>query len=122
MEFVLVGFKQSDAIRRFSFNAVEKDGSRRQVTIGADLGLIRRYGIPLQELPLLCRRLLENRATVETTMFAESDMIEHVKERAAEAQASMEKRRAHRRPVSDRIGQAWRGPIPSPGRGGDSHG
>jgi len=122
MEFVLVGFKQLDAIRQFSFDVVGQDGTRQQVTVGADLGLIRRYGIPLQELPLLCRRLLENRAKIETTMFAESDMIEHVKERAAQAKASMEKRRAHRRPVSNRIGQAWRGSIPSPGGDGDGHG
>ena len=106
MEFVLTGFKQFDNIRQYHFDAVGGDRSRQQVTVGADLGLIRRYGIPLQELPLLCRRLLENRAKIETTMFAESDMIEHVKERAAQAQASMEKRRVHRRPVSNRIGQA----------------
>ena len=122
MEFVLVGFKQLDAIRQFSFDVVGQDGSRQQVTIGVDLGLIRRYGIPLQELPLLCRRLLENRAKIETTMFAESDMIEHLKERAAQAKASMKKRRAHRRPVSYRIGQAWRTSIPSPGGDGDRHG
>ncbi len=109
MEFVLVGFKQLDAIRQYSFDAVGQGRSRQHVTIEADLSLIRKYGIPLQELPLLCRHLLESRATVESAVFAESDMEQYAKTRSAELQASMEKRRSHRPPVSNRIGQAWRG-------------
>jgi hypothetical protein len=113
MEFVLVGFKQLNAIRQYCFNVVGQDGSRQQVIIEADLGLIRRYGIPLQELPLLCRRLLERRAKIETAVFAETDMVQYVKERAAQLQASVEKRRPHRHPVSNRVGQAWRGSSPT---------
>jgi hypothetical protein len=115
MEFVLAGFKQFDDIRQYYFDAVGEDRSRQQVTIGADLSLIRKYGIPLQELPLLCRLLLERRAKIETTMFTESDMVQYVNERAARANASMEKRRAHRGPVSSRVGHAWRGSSPPEG-------
>jgi hypothetical protein len=113
MEFVLAGFRQFDNIRRFYFDAVGEDRIRQQITVGADLNLIRRYKIPLQELPLLCRRLLEGQAKIETIMFSESDMVRYANKRAAEANALMEKRRAHRPPVSPRAGQAWRG-SPAP--------
>jgi len=106
MEFVLTGFKQFDNIRQYHFDAVGEDRSRQPVTVGADLSLIRRYGIPLQELPLLCRLLLERRAKIEATVFAESDMVQYVNERAAQMNALMEKRRTHRGPVSDRVGHA----------------
>ncbi len=114
MEFMLVGFNQLNSIRQYHFEVVAEDRSRRQVTIEADLGLIRNYGIPLQELPLLCRRLLESRAKIETTVFAESDMVQYVQERAAQANASMEKRQRHRPSGSSRVGQAWRGSSSTP--------
>jgi hypothetical protein len=48
-------------------------------------------------------------------MFTERDMVRYVNEREAQANALMEKRRAHRRPVSSRVGQAWRGSPPRKG-------
>ena len=45
MEFVLAGFKQFDNIRQYHFDTVGEDRSRQQVTVDADLSLIRRYGI-----------------------------------------------------------------------------
>ncbi len=115
MEFLLSGFTQLENIRQYSFDAVGQDRVRQQVTVGADLGLIHRYGIKLQELPLLCRRLLEKRGSIEATMFAESDMMQYSNERAAELEALKEKRRDHPRPVSNRVGHAWRGSFPAPG-------
>ena len=114
MEFVLAGFRQFDNVRRYYFDAVGEDRSRQQVTVGADLNLIRRYGIPLQELPLLCRRLLEGRAKIETIMFTENDMVRYANQRATESKALMEKRRAHRPPVSNRVRQAWASFVPIP--------
>jgi len=109
MEFVFAGFRQFDNIRRYYFDAVGEDRRPQQVTVDADLNLIRKYKIPLQELPLLCRRLLQGRAKLETIMFTESDMVRYANERAAEANALMEKRKAHRPPVPSNVGQAWRG-------------
>lgn len=111
MEFTLVGFKQVANIRQYHFDTVGENRTRQQVTVGADLSLIRRYEIPLQELPLLCRLLLERRAKIEATVLTESDMVQIVSERAARANALTEKRR-HRGPVSDRVGHAWRGSSP----------
>jgi len=108
MTFVLAGFRTFDNIRQYHFDVVADDRSRQHVTVGADLDLVRRYRIPLQELPLLCRRLLEGRTKIETIMFTESDMARYDSERTAEANAVLQKRQARRTPISNRTGQAWR--------------
>jgi hypothetical protein len=112
MTFVLTEIRTFDNVRRYYFDVVAEDQSRRQVTVGADLDLIRRYRIPLQELPLLCRRLLEGHAKIETTMFTESDMQNYVSDRTAETNSLLQKRKARRPQVSNRVGQAWRGSPP----------
>ena len=110
--FVLTEIRTFDNVRRYYFDVVAEDRSRRQVTVGADLDLIRRFRMPLQELPLLCRRLLEVHAEIETTMFTESDMQHCASDRTAEAKPCC---RSVRRVVprfliaSDR---AWRGALP----------
>ncbi|PYT19255.1 MAG: hypothetical protein DMG59_01035 [Acidobacteria bacterium] len=108
MEFVLTGFRQDTNIRRYRFEAIAADRTRKEVIVGADLGLIRKYKIPLQELPLLCRRLLEGHAEATALMFTETDMLGYANDRAAAAHAAEQKRRAHRAPTSSRVGQAWR--------------
>lgn len=57
--FVLSGFSQAVGQRVFAFEGVCSDGSRDRFTVSADLSLSRRYGIRLQELPLLCRAVLD---------------------------------------------------------------
>jgi len=113
MEFVLAGFRQDSNIRRFNFEAVSADRTRRTVMVGADLNLIRKHKIPLQDLPLLCRRLLEGHVDVAALvltelMFTEKDMLRCADDRAAAVDAAAQKRRAHHPPVSSRVGQAWR--------------
>ena len=108
MEFVLTGFRQEINVRRYTFEAVGDDRSRKEVTVTADLGLARKYKIPLQELPLLCRRLLEGHLEAETLIFTEGEMLVYANERAAAASAAEQKRKAHRVPTVNRPGQAWR--------------
>jgi hypothetical protein len=110
--FVLIGVRTFDNIRQFDFDVVGEDQGRQHVTVGADLDLIRRYRIPLQELPLLCRRLLERQTNIETIMFTEGDMVRYSNERTAEANALLEKRRARQPQISNRKGLAWRGSTP----------
>ncbi len=59
MPFILTGFRQDMGFRVFAFERRETTRSRMEFTVKADLGLIRRYDIRMQELPLLCRSLLE---------------------------------------------------------------
>lgn len=114
MTIALAGFRTFDNVRRYYFDVVAEDRSRQHVTVGADLDLVRRYRIPLQELPLLCRRLLEGHTKIETTMFTERDMAQYATERTAQTNALTQKRQARRPAVSNRTGQAWRGAPPPP--------
>ena len=112
MQFVLAGFQQNLNMRRYTFEGIDADRRRKEVTVEADMGLIRKYKIPLQELPLLCRRLVEGltgeAAVAGAIMFTENDMLGYAKDRATAESLAEQKRRAHRAPVSSRIGQAWR--------------
>ena len=111
MEFIFVGFHQDNNVRQFYFDGVGADRSRTRFTVGADLLLIRKYRIAMQELPLLCRRLLEQRPEGDLTRtFTEGEMLEYMSIRAAAQDAAALKRKPHRRPPSPAVGRAWRGP------------
>jgi len=59
LEFILTGFRQSLSVRHYLFQVIAADRTRRDVSVDADLDMMRRHGISIQEMPLLCRRLLE---------------------------------------------------------------
>ena len=59
MQFMITGFSEIEGARQFAFDGIAEDKRRRPFTVTADLALARRYGIRLQELPLLCRAVLE---------------------------------------------------------------
>jgi len=115
MEYVygLTGFHQEDNnIRTYVFEGIGADRTRRKVTVSVDLGLIRKYEIPLQELPLLCHDLLEGQSAgqqVHTLTFTKKDMLGYANRRAA-ARHAAEERKAHRRFHSSRGGHARRSP------------
>lgn len=58
-QFLLSGFSEQAGFRVFNFESVSATRERIPFTVQADLALARRYGIPLQELPLLCRSILD---------------------------------------------------------------
>jgi len=108
-EFVLTGFRQDENIRWYGFQGVSLEKKRIQCTVGADLVLVRKYRIPLQDLPLLCRHVLEGSSPVEVQsalMFTEEDMIGYASRRVAEQEAADQKRKANRPPVPTTGG--WR--------------
>lgn len=112
MQFVLTGFSQVLGVRIYVFEGVAEDRSRIAFTVKADLALARTYGIRLQELPLLCREVLDRSdkdQAQRTFAFAEDDMRLFADRAAARAEAAKAKK-APRRPVSDQVGAAWRGP------------
>lgn len=115
MDFTLTGFLQDREIRHYRFQATGDDRTRREFTVDADVSLLRKYGIALQEVPLLCRRLLEQHAlsgTVKVFIFSEELMREHADQCEALKRAAQEKRKSYRRPHSNRLGQGWRNPAP----------
>ena len=113
MQFILTGFTQELGFRVFAFERMGEDRVRTRWTVRADLALSRRYGIRLQELPLMCRGLLERGDDAEETraiIFSEELMRTCADERAAAKEGAAHKRKAPRRPVAENSGAAWRGP------------
>lgn len=114
MNFVLMGFQQSQTIRQFAFERIGDDRSRTTVIVNADLALVRKYAIPIQELPLLCRRLLETAdpaALAASLTFTENAMVT-IRNAARDAAAEKKPHRAARPAPSNRLGQAWRAHQP----------
>jgi hypothetical protein len=95
MAFALTGITNERSLRFFAFQLA---GSRPRTTVVvvADMALVRQYEIPLQELPLLCLRLLENGATSPdgTVIFPEREMIEFANRRREAKEFAEQKRRA----------------------------
>lgn len=116
MQFILTGFSQEMAFRVFAFERMGSDRVRTKYAVKADLSLVRRYGIQMQELPLLCRNLLVRsdsaQETDHTLTFTEDDMNQHAKGCAAAKYAAAQKRKPSRRPASVNVGTAWRGHHP----------
>jgi hypothetical protein len=115
MQYILTGFSQDMGFRVFTFERIGDDRLRTKFTVKADLSLIRRYGIRLQELPLMCRGLLDRRTEGEdlrSLIFTEDEMGIYAKNCTAAREAAAQKRKPPRRPPSENIGAAWRGPQP----------
>ena len=106
-DFIMTGFHQTDGIRYYVYQAQRPDGSLSESTVDADVKLLRKHGIALQELPLLCRRLLEKQDThdaLRSVTFTEDLMKEQADHRAALKQAAQDKKKTYRRPHWTRRG------------------
>src|SRR5437899_1436304 len=105
MQFILTGFTQDIGFRVFAFEGIAADRARTSFTVRADLALIKGYGIRIQELPLLCRSLLERRESENAARgltFTEEDMVLLAKDRAAAARhAASQKRTPPRKPSNE---------------------
>lgn len=74
--FVLTGFSHDLGFRVFEFNCVDETRARTRYTVRADMTLVRKCGIHIQELPLLCRRLLEaSEVPAPSLTVSEAEMI-----------------------------------------------
>jgi hypothetical protein len=95
MQFILTGFTQDMGFRVFAFEGTGEDRIRTKFTVRADLSLIRTYGIRLQELPLMCRGILERRPEGEEAralIFTEDEMSVFAKNNLAAKDAAALKR------------------------------
>ena len=99
MQFVLVGFSSDLGFRVFSFEGIAEDRTRTRFAVRTDLALIRNYGIRVQELPILCRGLLERRDESQrerTLTFTAEEMRLHEVNCHAERDAAQRKRASRR--------------------------
>jgi hypothetical protein len=111
MQFILTGFTQDAGFRVFAFEGIAADRSRTEFTVRTDLSLVRRYGIQMQDLPLLCRTVLEERSGTgeqQTYTFGEDRMRLHASNRAAALSAAQEKKLKRRLPPAGQYGSGWR--------------
>jgi hypothetical protein len=101
--------------RVFAFDRISEERERTKCMVRADLALARKYGIRIQELPLLCRSLLERKEAGEeigSLTFTEAEMQECARLGAAAHDAAARKRKPPHRPAGDNVGTAWRGRQP----------
>jgi len=115
MQFVLTGFTQDLGCRVFAFEGIAVDRMRTTFTVRADMALIRRYGIQIQELPLLCRSVLERRGEASesrTFVFTEEEMRTCAAARAEAKDDAARRRKPPRRHPTENLGAAWRSPHP----------
>ena len=113
MRYILTGFTHELGFRVFAFEGVTDDRARTAFTVRADLALMRKYGIRTQELPLLCRGLLERLADGDrqrTLTYTEEDMCLYAATCNAAREAAAQKKKVPRRPPSENLGAAWRSP------------
>lgn len=114
MQFILTGFTQDREFRVFAFEGIAPGRVRIPFTVRADLALSRRYGIRQQELPLMCRAVLEGREEGDqknALTFGEEAMRLHEANRIA-ARALAAHKKPFRRPVTETIGSTPRRPQP----------
>lgn len=104
MNFAFTGFFQDGGYRVFSYETLPKEHGRHKFWVRADLALARRNKIQVQELPLLCRAVLEDRGEVEgerTLTYTSAEMTLH-----ANARATADEKRKSRKPFSPKVAVA----------------
>jgi hypothetical protein len=109
MQFTLTGFTQDDGCRIFAYEGVGEDRIRIRFTVRADLAMSRKYGIRLQELPLMCLGILERSSVIDEAVteepvnarrsltFTEEAMSQYADEIVAAREAAALKRSSTRR-------------------------
>jgi hypothetical protein len=77
MQYTLTGFTHDAGFRVFAFEGIGEDRVRLPYSVKADMALARKYGIRVQELPLLCREVLDRRTSADGQAFTypECDML-----------------------------------------------
>ena len=104
MQYILTGFTHEVGFRVFAFEGIGEDRVRTPYSVRADLALVRKYGIRMQELPLLCREILEQRDgsdTKRTFTYTEAAMC--VRANACAAESAAAKRKPPRKPAAGQL-------------------
>ena len=103
MEYVLTGVEQTENVRLYAFAEISNTLQRTPMTVAVDTALLRKYAIPLQELPLLCRHYVQERRGAGSgshLTYGEPEMIQYATRRA-ESERATEERKAHRKIFSN---------------------
>lgn len=117
MEFILLGFDQSPSTREFRFEIIKADHCRAPVVVVADLSLAHEHNIKLQDLPLLCRELLQHSEADALSAGLITLTKTHMVASSLAARIASEEKKARRvrEPVLPKFGRAWRATLPLTG-------
>jgi hypothetical protein len=109
--FMFAGFTQTAGIRTYAFESIGA-GARTDHTVEVNLALLTGYGIRIQELPLLCRELLQQREEpdgLSACVFTEPQMRSHAEKLAiAKAEAAQKRKPPRHLAATPNPGSAWR--------------
>ena len=103
MEYILTSVEQSQNIRLYAFTEIDTSANRAPMTVAVDMSLLRKYAIPLQELPLLCRHYVQQRrgaGSDSNLTYGEPEMVLY-STRRAESERATQERKTNRKIVSN---------------------
>ena len=112
-QFLLTSFTQAAGIRTYAFEG--RIGTQRtDYKVAVDLALIPRYGIRIQDLPLLCRELLQQQEQSEepsAVVFTEQRMRCHAEELAVRRVEADHRKKPPRHLASAQAASSWQLPL-----------
>jgi len=109
-QFYLTGFSQAAGIRTYAFQG-RIDATRTDYTVAVDLALIPGYGIRIQDLPLLCRELLQQRTEpdeISAMVFTEQQMRSHAEKLAVAREEADHKKKQAKSLANAAAAPSWR--------------
>jgi hypothetical protein len=114
-QFLLTGFTQTAGTRIYAFER-KGDAQKLGYTVEVNLALIPGYGIRIQDLPLLCRDVLQQREQPDdlcASTLTEQKMRSHAEELAAARATAAEHRKRQPRhlPNAEPVA-AYQPPLP----------
>lgn len=97
MKLLYAGFTHKTAgIREYMFQALIADGTRKGLLVTTDVALLTKHRIQIQEVPMMCLRLLETSTETQPELalfiLTEADMLSHIRAKAAIKEQATSKR------------------------------
>jgi hypothetical protein len=111
-QFLLTGFTQNAGIRKYSFDG-RVETRKVGYTVDVELALLPVYGIRIQDLPLMCRELLQQRPQpdeVTAHVFTEQRMRSHA-EKITLAREEAERKKKSKRAESEAAQSSYQAPL-----------
>jgi hypothetical protein len=111
-QFFLSGFTQTAGIRIYAFQG-RIEARRIDYTVEVDLALIPGFGIRIQDLPLLCRELLQQAQPdeINALVFTEQRMRSHAEKLSLAREEAALKKKQSRRLASVEPATSYRSPF-----------
>jgi hypothetical protein len=97
MKLLYTGFAhKTTGIREYMFQGLIADGTRKGFLVTTDFALLTKHHIQIQEVPMMCLRLLETSTEAQPQLvlfiLTEADMLSHIRAKAALKEQASSKR------------------------------